>query len=105
MDRELALQLYRQMVRIRKFEEKLYELFLTRIMPGTMHQYNGQEAVAVGVCAHLDDSDYVTSTHRGHGHCVAKGADLNAVMAEMFAKTTGCCKGCGGSMHIADFGR
>ena len=104
MDRELALHLYRQMVRIRKFEEKLYELFLTRIMPGTMHQYNGQEAVAAGVCAHLDESDYITSTHRGHGHCVAKGADLNAVMAEMFAKTTGCCKGCGGSMHIADFG-
>ena len=92
------------MVKIRKFEEKLYKLFLTRIMPGSMHQYNGQEAVAVGVCAHLSKDDYVSSTHRGHGHCIAKGADVNAVMAEMFAKKTGCCKGMGGSMHIADFG-
>ena len=103
MERSLALDLYRQMILIRKFEEKLYDLFLTRIMPGTMHQYNGQEAVAAGVCAHLEPDDYVTSTHRGHGHCVAKGADLKAVMAEMFAKTTGCCRGAGGSMHIADF--
>jgi len=98
-----ALRLYETMVRIRKFEEKLYELFLTRPMPGSMHQYNGEEAVAAGVCAHLNKDDYVTSTHRGHGHCIAKGADLNAVMAEMFAKKTGCCRGMGGSMHIADF--
>jgi len=104
MEKELALQLYRQMVRMRKFEEKLFELFSTRDMPGTMHQYNGQEAVAAGVCAHLNDDDYVSSTHRGHGHCIAKGADINAIMAEMFAKSTGCCKGMGGSMHIADFG-
>ena len=103
MGKGLAVNLYRQMVRIRQFEEKLLELFSTRIMPGTMHQYNGEEAVAVGVCAHLSDEDFVTSTHRGHGHCVAKGADLNKVMAEMFAKETGCCKGLGGSMHIADF--
>jgi TPP-dependent pyruvate/acetoin dehydrogenase alpha subunit len=68
-----------------------------------MHQYNGEEAVAVGVCAHLSPSDYITSTHRGHGHCIAKGADIRAVMAEMFAKSTGCCRGMGGSMHIADF--
>jgi len=98
-----ALELYRKMVLIRKFEEKLYYLFSTRSMPGSMHQYNGEEAVAVGVCAHLGREDYVTSTHRGHGHCLAKGADLKAVMAEMFAKETGCCKGMGGSMHIADF--
>ncbi len=98
-----ALELYRKMVLIRKFEEKLYFLFSTRSMPGSMHQYNGEEAVAVGVCAHLGKDDYVTSTHRGHGHCLAKGADLKAVMAEMFAKETGCCKGMGGSMHIADF--
>ena len=98
-----ALALFRKMVLIRKFEEKLYQLFLTRPMPGSMHQYNGQEAVAVGVCATLNPNDYVTSTHRGHGHCLAKGADLKAVMAEMFAKETGCCKGMGGSMHIADF--
>lgn len=103
MDRDRALRLYETMVRIRKFEEKLYELFLTRAMPGSMHQYNGEEAVAAGVCAHLNKNDYVTSTHRGHGHCIAKGADLNAVMAEMFAKETGCCRGLGGSMHIADF--
>ena len=96
--------MHRQMIRIRRFEEKLFELFSTRPMPGSMHQYNGQEAVAVGVCAHLNKDDYVTSTHRGHGHCLAKGADVNAVMAEMFAKVTGCCRGMGGSMHIADFG-
>ena len=97
-----ALKLYRTMVAIRKFEEKLYQLFLQRPMPGSMHQYNGEEAVAAGVCAHLNLDDYVTSTHRGHGHCIAKGASLNGIMAEMFAKTTGCCKGMGGSMHIAD---
>ena len=98
-----AVDLYRKMVQIRKFEEKLFSLFLTRPMPGSMHQYNGQEAVAVGVCAALEKTDYITSTHRGHGHCIAKGADLRAIMAEMFAKQTGCCKGMGGSMHIADF--
>ena len=103
MKKDEAILLYEQMVKIRKFEEKLYELFLTRPMPGSMHQYNGQEAVAVGVCAHLNKDDYVSSTHRGHGHCIAKGADINAVMAEMFAKKTGCCRGMGGSMHIADF--
>jgi pyruvate dehydrogenase E1 component alpha subunit len=103
VNRDVALKLYEVMLRIRRFEEKLYELFLTRPMPGSMHQYNGQEAVAAGVCAHLNRDDYVTSTHRGHGHCIAKGADLNAVMAEMMAKETGCCRGLGGSMHIADF--
>lgn len=104
MEKELALSLYRQMARIRKFEDKLYELFLRSVMPGTMHQYNGQEAVAVGVCAHLTKDDYVMSTHRGHGHCIAQGVNINAIMAEMFGKATGCCKGMGGSMHIADFG-
>ena len=104
MQKQEALSLYEQMVQIRKFEEKLFELFMNRGMPGSMHQYNGQEAVAVGVCCHLTKNDYVSSTHRGHGHCIAKGADINAVMAEMFAKKTGCCKGMGGSMHIADFG-
>ncbi len=103
MDRATALGLYQKMVEIRRFEEKLYFLFSTRDMPGSMHQYNGEEAVAVGVCAHLTAADYITSTHRGHGHCIAKGADIRAVMAEMFAKSTGCCKGMGGSMHIADF--
>ena len=103
MERESALQLYRKMVQIRKFEEKLYQLFLTTPMPGSMHQYNGQEAVAVGVCAHLNRDDYITSTHRGHGHCIAKGAPIRAIMAEMFGKQTGCCRGMGGSMHIADY--
>ncbi len=103
MDKDTALSLYRQMLLMRRFEEKLFELFSTRVMPGTMHQYNGQEAVAAGVCAHLEKEDYITSTHRGHGHCLAKGASAREVMGEMFAKTTGCCKGLGGSMHIADF--
>ena len=104
MEKTLALTLYRQMVQIRRFEEELFRLFLKRPMPGSMHQYIGQEAVAVGVCAHLAKEDYVTSTHRGHGHCIAKGVGIKAIMAEMFAKKTGCCKGMGGSMHIADFG-
>jgi len=103
MNIQEALGLYRTMVRIRVFEEKLFFLFSTRAMPGSMHQYDGQEAVAAGVCARLAPEDYVSSTHRGHGHCIAKGADLKAVMAEMFAKSTGCCRGMGGSMHIADF--
>ena len=103
MKTDTALELYKTMVLMRKFEEKLFYLFSTRAMPGSMHQYNGQEAVAAGVCAHLSREDYITSTHRGHGHCIAKGADINAVMAEMFAKSTGCCRGMGGSLHIADF--
>jgi len=98
-----ALGMYKKMLKIRKFEEKLYYLFLKGTMPGSMHQYNGQEAVAVGVCENLRKDDYITSTHRGHGHCIAKGADINALMAEMFAKKTGSNKGMGGSMHIADF--
>ncbi len=96
------IELYRMLQLLRKAEEKLYYLFSTREMPGTMHQYIGQEAVATGVCATLRDTDYITSTHRGHGHLIAKGANLNGFMAEMFAKATGSCKGMGGSMHIAD---
>jgi TPP-dependent pyruvate/acetoin dehydrogenase alpha subunit len=91
------------MVLIRTFEDKLYSLFLTTPMPGTMHQCNGQEAVAAGVCSALRNDDYITSTHRGHGHTLAKGADLKGAMAEMFGKETGLCRGMGGSMHIADF--
>jgi pyruvate dehydrogenase E1 component alpha subunit len=102
MERQLALSLYTQMLRIRRFEEKLLELFSTRLMPGTIHQCNGQEAVAAGVCAHLRREDYIVTTHRGHGHCLAKGADIKAVMAEIFAKSIGCCRALGGSMHIAD---
>jgi pyruvate dehydrogenase E1 component alpha subunit len=103
MKKDQAFSLYKQMVRIRRFEEELFRLFMNQPMPGSMHQYVGEEAVAVGVCAHLTQEDYVTSTHRGHGHCIAKGVELKGVMAEMFAKKTGCCKGMGGSMHIADF--
>jgi pyruvate dehydrogenase E1 component alpha subunit len=93
------------MLQAREFEEQLYYLFLSRPMPGTMHQATGQEAVAVGVIAALEPDDYVTSTHRGHAHCVAKGVELNPMMAEMFAKRTGSCKGMGGSMHLCDFSR
>ena len=102
-EKPFLLSLYKKMAQIRKFEEKLFYLFSTRQMPGTMHQCNGQEASAVGVCMSLNADDYITSTHRGHGHCIAKGAKINEVMAEMFAKSTGCCKGMGGSLHIADF--
>ena len=94
--------MYRTMVTIREFEERLYNLFLTEAMPGTMHQYTGQEAIATGVCAALRPDDYITSTHRGHGHAIAKGVSLRCLMAEMFAKDTGCCGGMGGSMHMTD---
>jgi len=103
LEKEKLLQIYRSMYLIRAFEEILYYLFLNRSMPGTMHQYTGQEAVAVGFWRNLREDDYITSTHRGHGHCLAKGVNLNEVMAEMFSKRTGCCHGMGGSMHLADF--
>ncbi len=99
---EQALQIYRTMLRIRAFEEKASELFLAGRLPGFLHAYVGQEAVAAGVCVHLTREDTITSTHRGHGHAVAKGARLDMMMAELFAKKTGYCKGKGGSMHIAD---
>jgi pyruvate dehydrogenase E1 component alpha subunit len=97
------IELYRGMVRIRRFEEKVSELFSKGLIPGFVHLYIGEEAVAVGVCANLTKNDYITSTHRGHGHCIAKGADLRRMMAELFGKKTGYCKGKGGSMHIADY--
>ena len=100
--KELLVGMYRNMVAIREFEEKLYNLFLTETMPGTMHQYTGQEAVAAGVCAALRPDDYITSTHRGHGHAIAKGLTFRSLMAEMFSKDTGCCRGMGGSMHLSD---
>lgn len=101
--REKAEWMYRKMVEIRKFEDKVHEIFATGVLPGFVHLYAGEEAVAVGVCAHLDDNDTITSTHRGHGHCIAKGCDLKGMMAEIYGKVTGLCKGKGGSMHIADF--
>jgi len=90
------------MVRIRTFELKLAELVKNLVIKGTMHPYVGEEAVATGVCAALRPDDYITSTHRGHGHALAKGADMNRMMAELLGKQTGYCKGKGGSMHIAD---
>jgi len=101
----LLEKLYLRMVRAREFEEKLYYLFLTTPMPGTMHQATGQEAVAVGVASALKKNDYVTSTHRGHAHCIAKDVPLDLMMAEMFARRNGVCKGMGGSMHLCDFSR
>lgn len=99
---EQALTIYRSMLRIRAFEEKASELFLAGRLPGFLHTYIGQEAVAAGVSVHLTKEDAITSTHRGHGHAVAKGARLDLMMAELFARKTGYCKGKGGSMHIAD---
>lgn len=96
------LGLYRQMVLIREFEERVKVLFLEGAMPGTIHQYQGQEACAVGVCAALAPEDVITSTHRPHGHCIAKGVSVNDMMAELFGKETGCCRGKGGSMHMGD---
>jgi pyruvate dehydrogenase E1 component alpha subunit len=101
-DREKLVWMYRKMVEIRTFESKVTELFAAGKIPGFVHLYIGEEAVAVGACANLKDSDFITSTHRGHGHCIAKGGKMDLMMAELFAKETGYCKGKGGSMHIAD---
>jgi pyruvate dehydrogenase E1 component alpha subunit len=94
--------MYTNMLKIRRFEEKVGELFAAGKIPGFVHLYIGEEAVATGVCAHLRKDDYITSTHRGHGHLISKGGDLKLMMAELFGKRTGYCKGKGGSMHIAD---
>jgi pyruvate dehydrogenase E1 component alpha subunit len=102
ISRDTLLWIYERMRLIRTFEDKVAELFGQGLLPGFVHLYAGEEAIAVGVCAHLTDRDYITSTHRGHGHCIAKGVDINSMMAELFGKATGACKGKGGSMHIAD---
>jgi len=99
---ELWLRMYRQMVAIRQFEAQVNELYTRALMPGLAHLYIGQEAVAVGVCEALERTDYITSTHRGHGHCLAKGASPDQMFAELLGKKAGYCKGKGGSMHIAD---
>ncbi|HVO37944.1 MAG TPA: thiamine pyrophosphate-dependent enzyme, partial [Spirochaetia bacterium] len=101
-DRTWLTSLYRRMVLIREFEERVKYLFLEGIMPGTIHQYQGQEACAVGVCAALGPQDVITSTHRPHGHAIARGLSVGSMMAELFGKSTGCCKGKGGSMHMGD---
>ena len=103
--KEFLLGLYRDMVLIRKFEERVKYLFLEGIMPGTIHQCMGQEACAVGVCAALGPQDVITSTHRPHGHALAKGLSVDELMAELFGRTTGCCKGKGGSMHMGDLAK
>ena len=105
LSREALLDAYGQMRTIRGFEEKLAELVTAGKLAGFLHLYAGEEAVAVGVCAHLSDRDIVTSTHRGHGHCIAKGVDVRSMMAELFGRSTGICKGKGGSMNIADLDR
>jgi acetoin:2,6-dichlorophenolindophenol oxidoreductase subunit alpha len=101
-EREKWLHAYRQMVRIRTFEEQVNELYTRALMPGLAHLYSGEEAVAVGICEALRQDDYITSTHRGHGHCLAKGASPDRMFAELLGKKSGYCKGKGGSMHIAD---
>jgi TPP-dependent pyruvate/acetoin dehydrogenase alpha subunit len=105
IDGSTLLGLYRTMLTIRLFEQRVSREFRTGEIPGFVHMYIGEEAVAAGVCANLDDSDYVTSTHRGHGHCIAKGCELGPMMAEIYGREDGLCKGRGGSMHIADFSR
>jgi pyruvate dehydrogenase E1 component alpha subunit len=102
---EERIALYGRMVLIRKAEERLARDFKAGLLPGPVHLYIGEEAVAVGVCAHLTDRDWITSTHRGHGHFLAKGGDLDAMLAEVHGRATGICGGMGGSMHVADFSR
>jgi TPP-dependent pyruvate/acetoin dehydrogenase alpha subunit len=99
---DLWLRMYRQMLAIRLFETQVNELYTRALMPGLAHLYIGEEAVAVGVCEALHRTDYITSTHRGHGHCLAKGASPDRMFAELLGKEAGYCKGKGGSMHIAD---
>ena len=99
---DVALQLYETMQRIRSFELAVIELFARGKIPGFLHTYVGEEAIAAGVCANLRADDKIISTHRGHGHLIAKGGRLDLMMAELFGKETGYCKGKGGSMHIAE---
>jgi acetoin:2,6-dichlorophenolindophenol oxidoreductase subunit alpha len=101
--RDDLLKAYRLMRSIRVFEDRVHEEFATGRIPGFVHLYAGEEASAVGVCMHLTDRDYIGSTHRGHGHCIAKGCDIGGMMLELYGKRDGLCKGKGGSMHIADF--
>jgi len=99
------LKAYRKMREIRVFEERLHQENTTGDIPGFIHLYCGEEAIAVGVCENLEDTDYIGSTHRGHGHCIAKGCDIHGMMAEIFGKDSGLCRGKGGSMHIADLSK
>src|SRR5918997_71662 len=102
LSKETLLNAYRTMRTIREFEERLHTEFATGEIPGFVHLYAGEEAIAAGVMAHLDENDYVASTHRGHGHSIAKGCDVKGMMFEIYGKDEGICRGKGGSMHIAD---
>jgi acetoin:2,6-dichlorophenolindophenol oxidoreductase subunit alpha len=102
LDVELGIRMYRRMLTIRRFDEEVNELYTRALMPGLAHMYLGEEAVAVGICGALRPDDYITSTHRGHGHCLAKGARPDLMFAELLGKEVGYCRGKGGSMHIAD---
>jgi acetoin:2,6-dichlorophenolindophenol oxidoreductase subunit alpha len=101
--KQTLIDLYTRMLTIRRFEERVVKEFSEGKISGFVHSYIGEEAIAVGVCAHLNKTDRIVSHHRGHGHCIAKGADIRRMMAEIYGKKTGYCKGKGGSMHIADF--
>ena len=105
LNREQLLEAYRMMRTIRDFEDRVHQEFSAGGIPGFVHLYAGEEASAVGVCMNLDDRDKIASTHRGHGHCIAKGCDVDAMMAEIFGKDDGLCGGKGGSMHIADLSK
>lgn len=105
LKKEELLKAYRTMRQIREFEDRIHIEFATGLIPGFVHLYSGEEAVATGVCMHLTDDDRISSTHRGHGHCIAKGVDIPGMMAEIFGKKTGVCGGKGGSMHIADLSK
>lgn len=105
MTKDQAKWILKTMYDIRNFENQVHDIFTTGEIPGFVHLYAGEEAIATGVCANLTDDDYITSTHRGHGHCIAKGCDLDGMMAEIYGKETGLNKGKGGSMHIADVGK
>ena len=103
--KDKAVGMLQRMIEIREFEERIRLLFLEGKMPGTIHQYIGQEACAVGVCRALEKDDVIASTHRPHGHAIARGLPMDAIMAELYGKTTGCCRGKGGSMHIGDLSK
>lgn len=102
LDRKTKIELFKVMYKIRQFERAAYELYTRNLIRGSVHLYIGEEAVAAGICSNLTKDDCITSTHRGHGHCIAKGGDVRLMMAELLGKKTGYCKGKGGSMHIAD---
>ena len=105
LKKEDMLRAYRTMRMIREFEERIHLEFASGEIPGFVHLYAGEEAIATGVCMHLDDRDRITSTHRGHGHCLAKGCDVYGMMSEIYGKSNGLCSGKGGSMHIADLSK